>query len=115
MGTLPAMTTIPAPSQQFGSVSAQTFVGHDLILNIDTQFTAQELQALLDRMLPHLRQGEVTQSKGVLDPIFRPKGDRKFFRRFFVRRSTPLDAEVSPFIQPGDHRRGATAAKEPDP
>lgn len=48
----------------FRDLHTQTFVGRDLHLNIDTHFTADELQSLLDRLLPALRAQQPVRIEG---------------------------------------------------
>ncbi|MBX2998100.1 MAG: SUMF1/EgtB/PvdO family nonheme iron enzyme [Caldilineaceae bacterium] len=55
------------PNRHIRDVHTHTFVGRDIVLNIDASFTAAELQSLLDRLLPSLRaQRPVRVEDGVL-------------------------------------------------
>jgi formylglycine-generating enzyme required for sulfatase activity len=56
-----------SPDRHIRDLHTQTFVGRDLVLKLDADFTAAELQSLLDRLLPSLRaQRPVRVEDGVL-------------------------------------------------
>ncbi|HHH41454.1 MAG TPA: NACHT domain-containing protein, partial [Chloroflexi bacterium] len=60
------MTPPSTPGSHYEHVHAQTFVGRDVNLNLEIHATGEELQALLDRLLPLLQERDVTVQDGVI-------------------------------------------------
>ncbi|RME50976.1 MAG: NACHT domain-containing protein, partial [Caldilineae bacterium] len=54
------------PVHSYRDVHAQTFVGHDLHLNLEVHLTGAELQETLERLLPLLRSPDATVADGVV-------------------------------------------------